>query len=109
MAKTDLIEIKQMGGIKCDNPDCDYINNDVPVSDYKNWINRSCPCCGANLLTEADYKSCKTLLTIVNLVNRIGKLLPKKIVDELRGEPKGVMHVKWDGSGSPSIDIKEEK
>lgn len=39
-------------GIKCDNPNCDYINKDVEFKDYKKWINKPCPKCGANLLTQ---------------------------------------------------------
>ena len=52
----ELIEIKNMGGIKCDNPLCDYVNKDVHITDYIDYINKPCPCCGENLLTEEVYK-----------------------------------------------------
>ena len=59
------------GGIKCDNPQCDYINEDVSVSDYHNWLNKPCPKCGENLLTQEDYDKVQSMLAIVDLVNQM--------------------------------------
>jgi len=60
-------------GIKCDNPDCDFKDDSVVFEDYKVWLDRPCPKCGANLLTEADLKAVKKLRRFVIIVNFIYK------------------------------------
>ena len=55
----------EISGIKCDG--CDYRNPDVLFDDYDNWLNKPCPKCGKNLLTEADYKTVKVLYSMVEL------------------------------------------
>lgn len=104
----DLIEIKKMGGIKCDNPDCDYRDETVKVEDYSNWLDRPCPKCGNNLLTKEDYKSFKKLLSLIKVINKIGRLLPKKTIKKLEEEPKELVHIGWNGSGKFSIKDKTE-
>ena len=55
-------------GIKCDH--CDYRHEGyIPPEDYKKWLNKPCPKCGANLLTEKDYKITLALLAITRLIN----------------------------------------
>jgi phage FluMu protein Com len=49
----DTLKILTVKGIKCDH--CDWRNLTVERADYKDWLNRPCPKCGANLLTQADY------------------------------------------------------
>ncbi len=53
------------GGIKCDNPKCDYVDESVKMEDYDQWLNKPCPKCGENLLNEEDYFMVKTLLALV--------------------------------------------
>ncbi len=57
------------GGIVCDNPTCDYEDNTVLVEDYKDWINKPCPKCGENLLTEQDLIDHNFLMETANLLN----------------------------------------
>lgn len=71
------IEVKQ-GGLMCDNPKCDYVNN-IPSTEYPQWVNRPCPKCGENLLTESDYRFWKILMFFVRILN---KILPKPKVDD---------------------------
>lgn len=59
------------GGIVCDNPTCDYEDNTVLVEDYKDWINKPCPKCGENLLTEQDLIDHNFFMEIANLLNRL--------------------------------------
>jgi len=42
-------------GLKCDSEDCNYTNMNVIFDDYPKYINKPCPKCGGNLLTQADY------------------------------------------------------
>lgn len=92
----------QIGGIKCDNPKCDYINLSVAYEDYPNWVNKSCPKCGANLLTEKDYKAC---LRIMNIVNKLNKILPAPT--HLKSDDLTTATFHFDGSGKVNIDIEK--
>ena len=56
--KNDNVEV-QIGGIKCDNTKCDYEDMSIKYSDYEAWLNKPCPKCGDNLLTEKDYEFTK--------------------------------------------------
>jgi hypothetical protein len=66
-------------GIKCDNPSCDYKNEDVSVSDYEKWLNKPCPKCGCNLLTQEDYEATMALIALTNTLNDV---IPKAEDDE---------------------------
>ena len=54
-------------GIKCDF--CRWEDASVKYEDYPNYLNKPCPVCGANLLTEADYANCQTLMAYVQAYN----------------------------------------
>jgi len=70
----NVVEAK-VHGIKCDNPDCDFIDISVKYEDYSKWVDQPCPKCGANLLTKADYKICRRLVRLTKIVNFF---LPKR-------------------------------
>ena len=54
-------------GLKCDNPKCDYIDNNSPdMSQYHNYVNTKCPKCGENLLTYEAYEQCFLLYHLDN-------------------------------------------
>jgi hypothetical protein len=59
------------GGLKCDNPACDWVDPTIQVEDYKDWLNAPCPKCGENVLTEEDFNNTMFLRSIVGLVNAI--------------------------------------
>lgn len=89
-------------GIKCDNPECDYINPDVKFEDYKQWLNKPCPKCGCNLLTETDYMNVKLLAKIVGVINKV--IPPTKNEDIIK------VNVEMDGTGKMDfIKTNEEK
>lgn len=58
-------------GIKCDNPNCDFVDMSVKFEYYNDWLNKPCPKCGSNLLTDHDYFMTKTLFAVTNVVNKI--------------------------------------
>lgn len=82
----------QGGGIKCDNPNCDYIKEDVNISEYELWLNKPCPKCGENLLTKEDYDKVQLMLMIVEMANNMDYVSDPD-------EPKATM----------SVDIHNEK
>jgi len=91
----------KIGGIKCDNPDCDFRDMDVKFEDYPLWLNRPCPKCGWNLLTQDDLDTTKTLLKLVNFINAITKPFTPFFKKSKRIKVKAEM----DGTGK--VDFKK--
>ena len=87
------------GGLKCDNPDCDFSDMSIPTSKYKEYINCPCPKCGANLLTKADYRASKIINGLVRVINFVCYFIPKKKL----GENMATMTIDFDGSGIPIV------
>lgn len=56
----------KINGIKCDTPNCGYSDMTVKSSDYHNWLNKPCPKCSANLLTQKDYDIVQKMESINN-------------------------------------------
>jgi hypothetical protein len=65
------IEIQQSGGLKCDNPDCDWTDMSIKVEDYPAWVDKPCPECGSNLLTQEDYDKTQVLMNAFDMINSI--------------------------------------
>ena len=51
-----------VGGIKC--TECGYEDNTVTFEDFGEWLNKPCPDCGKNLLTEKEYKFAKAVMNV---------------------------------------------
>ena len=90
----------KIAGIKCDAPGCDYREDDIPMEDYEEWLDRECPECGANLLTEADLNTVKILMATVALANKL---------EDNDGDlgPRVQGNIEMDGSGE--IKFKDMK
>jgi len=71
--KRKLIEVSQDILIQCDNTMCDYhIINETknPNENIEQYLNKPCPKCGENLLTEEDYLVSMKVLKRINWWNR---------------------------------------
>ena len=67
--------LSRIGGLKCDNPECDYKDDTIDVVDYEQHIDKPCPDCGESLLTQADYdKVVKMQKAIQDLNNLFGDM-----------------------------------
>lgn len=66
-----LIEVKQEHLVVCDNPKCDY---NVPFQNNNhrliNYLNKPCPLCGENLLTESDYIDSLRIDKAISWINK---------------------------------------
>lgn len=102
MAKKPAIEITKCGGLKCDNPNCNYEDMDIKVEEYKDWVEKPCPKCGWILLTKKDYKVSKWLHRIIRFLNFI---LPKR--NENDTEHLTTMDVKFENGEKPKIEINK--
>lgn len=92
----------KISGLKCDK--CDFKDDDIKMQDYIYWVNKPCPKCGSNLLTEQDFKSVQLLSKVVN--NPIVKFL-----DWFFGlfQKKKTFKVDMDGSGKVKFKEDEKK
>lgn len=54
-------------GIKCDNPSCDFSDDNVAFESYPQYVNKPCPKCKSNLLTKKDYD----LVLAINKLNNM--------------------------------------
>ena len=61
------------GGLVCDNEKCDYEDMSIKQSDYKDWVNKPCPKCGENLLTEEDFINAEKMQLAVNFMNSLSQ------------------------------------
>jgi len=61
--------IVEQGGLKCDNPDCDWQDMTIKHEDYPQYINFPCPQCDENVLTEEDYHIAVELFNAVAMFN----------------------------------------
>lgn len=88
-----------ISGIKCDS--CDYKDESVPYENYPQYLNRPCPCCGAPLLTEADYAFCQTMMAYVEAINELDRSVSGEntaVRFELNGTGKAKMYVESEDS-----------
>ena len=106
----DIIKIKNLGGIKCDNPNCNYKDESVRSEEYYKWINKPCPICGHNLLTGKDYIAFNKSIDTINKINSFGHKLPKFIQKIIScPERKDTYNLTIDFNGSGKTFVKENK
>ena len=91
-----------IGGIKCDNPNCDFMDMSVKVEDYDKWLNKPCPKCGENLLTDDDYRNIQFLLGMEELAN---KIYPK--IEDNESIVKATINM--NGTGDMNVAIDDNK
>jgi hypothetical protein len=86
-------------GIKCDTVGCGYKDDSVTFNQYKDYVGRPCPKCGANLLTVKDYKFCKRIVGFAKFINKLP--FPKS-------EDRYSATIDFDGKNDPVIrDFKK--
>jgi len=57
--------------IECDH--CDYAipnKSKNPNESIEEYVNKPCPVCGHNLLTEEDYKLSEKYMSVLNWINK---------------------------------------
>lgn len=67
----ELLQQHGNPGIHCDNPNCDFSDLSVTMEETSQWLNKPCPKCGENLLTEEDLQRFNQVLEAVKLINSI--------------------------------------
>lgn len=63
------IEQTNNSGIKCDNPNCDFVDTETPDAEIAQWLGVPCPKCGENLLTQEDLDTSLKFHAMMDLIN----------------------------------------
>lgn len=61
----------QIQGIRCDTEGCDFEDRSVLAENLVDWVDRPCPKCGANLITEDDWDMIDKMLAFTEITNRL--------------------------------------
>lgn len=91
----EQIEVQQQG-LKCDATDCDYTYVFNETDTYTAYLNKPCPECGANLLTQEDHDTMMQIMALMEYANSpefVAPVLPQEIqhlVDQLEEPDKKV-------------------
>jgi hypothetical protein len=102
-----------LGGVRCDEPGCDYREDNFPdsittVRQLFEWndsyLTKHCPKCGRILMTEKDSQSFKMVIAIMNSkivrgINKIGKILGRKT---------STFRVNWHGDEDGSFTVEDK-
>ena len=101
----------QISGIKCDMPHCNYRDDDVKFIDYPKYINKRCPVCGHNLLTQVDFDRTLLVYQRVEKLNKVLKFLNKFNPFRLFKKPDTItsLNVHYENDGTKTKTITKEK
>jgi hypothetical protein len=91
-------------GLKCDTPTCTWQDMSIPRKDYPKWIDAPCPCCGASLMTPANFRSLKIMEALVLTINVV--CFPVMVVRVLLGKKEYYQEVKVDSRPDGSVSFK---
>jgi hypothetical protein len=104
VAKAVELNIK---GIKCDH--CDYKEPNVKFEEYEQFLNKPCPKCGENLLTEADLNSVKMMIQLTDVAN---EMFPSGFDGDDSKVPEFDKKIKaaveMDGTGKMNIKVEND-
>ena len=81
----DSVRMQSLG-IKCDTEGCDFKVSFGEREVYTSYLNKPCPVCSANLLTQQDYDTMMQMLDLVELSNNPEVM--KKMEEQLPQEIK---------------------
>lgn len=102
-------------GVFCDNEKCTWESPLVDRKQYIDWVNKPCPLCGENILTEQDYQQSKQMEVIIDFLNT---LTPEEFtaigggesIESLQNNPvfantKGLDTLKMEGNAVVTIEV----
>lgn len=99
-------------GIKCDVEHCNFVDHNVDPEEMMGWVNKPCPVCGANLLTEADMLAMGgmyiKMIKLNKFANKWAPRLPNFIRNWIFSQPKKALIASQNGSGKVKLEVKEK-
>lgn len=73
MSRRKLIEFKQENIVVCDHVNCSYVVPNPtgdPNIQIDSFLNKPCPYCGSNLLTQEDLDQYLKMMRAINWINK---------------------------------------
>ena len=83
------------GRVNCDTPGCGF-SAEITDSELPQWLNKPCPKCGENLLTQEDFDSVSRLLHVIDQAGSIAKALnlpDKNVIVKAKTNTKGGINI----------------
>ena len=99
---TELVTL-EISGVKCDGEDCDYSDDEVRRENYHAYVDRPCPKCGSNLLTQEDYEA---VIALEGVVANFDIDIPDGLLD---GEEEKHFDLNMDGTGMIEFVEREKE
>jgi len=93
----------EMNGIKCDNPECDYKDDNVggsTIKEIKEWLNKPCPKCGQSLLTQEDLNAIIQMKKVTDVVNTL-------CAGQESSDKKITISANMNGTGKMNFKLKD--
>jgi hypothetical protein len=94
------------GGLHCDNPNCDWADENIAFEDYHKHVNASCTKCGENILTQADFESAQAVKDFADFMQNLAEGIGMSGSDN-DTEAKVTFAFTGDGSGAVNINIEK--
>ena len=96
--------------MKCDALGCDYRTEDVSNETLVTYLNKPCPKCGENLLTDKDFEEFEAHQTLAAILNKqIEKISPMTDEEFSKVELKKFAEGNTDGKGNSTFKMVGEK
>jgi ribosomal protein S27AE len=103
-------------GLQCDNTECDWTSSAIKEEDMVNWIDKPCPKCGQNVLTQHDYNLHSKLLKAIDFVNTLSdeqinsltEIYSFAQLEDLLNDPSEVAKLFKDGEFNVSVSMHEK-
>lgn len=103
----DFIDVE---GLMCDNKNCDYKDEAIPYEEYENHVNKGCPKCGENLLTQFDYDFVENAVEEAKLIAHITNMEAMTVGNPVEKEPVetecGKVYIELRGDDSVTLHTK---
>lgn len=109
---TNINEVLKFNGLKCDH--CDWEDKTIPYETWSQWVDKFCPKCGENVLTQEDYTQVKELVeAITGAIEKVKNMSPEQLAEAEARAPAELKNVKsiefsFQKDGTISIGFKHD-
>lgn len=107
---SEINEVLKFNGLKCDH--CDWEDKDIPYAEFEGWVDKPCPKCGENVLTQEDYNQVKELVEVITkAMETVKNMSPEERAELEANAPKTPVNIASIGfslepGGGFSMDFK---
>ena len=103
-------------GLQCDNTECDWTSGAIKEEDMVNWIDKPCPKCGQNVLTQNDFNLHDKLMKSIDFINtlseeqidNLNKIYGKDLSNGIFSNPGDVEKLMMGGNFNVNVTMHEK-